>query len=116
MKVATDIKLLKNLKHKDSKGQEHVLHPTFYTHESPNSFCNADKMLDPAKVRRTFMMAAIISPSSDTVQDLLDTIKANIQFLNAYLITIDPKEYKFADTLKKSSKKKSTNSIKSTVK
>jgi hypothetical protein len=86
--MMNDIKRLQSLSYKDSTNSVHTLHPAFYNTKDPICFCNTNKMLDASKIRKTFMLAAIISPSSDCAQDLFQAIQQNIVFLNEYISTI----------------------------
>jgi len=97
--MPSDVKLLEKLIYKDKKNKAHKLHKVFYDVSSEYAFCNADKVLDPKKVRHFFMQAAILSPESDNALELMNSIQSQIPFLNAHLHTINPYMYKIQDTI-----------------
>ena len=73
---------LARLIHIDSKNKSHKLHSLFTAENG--KFCTNGTLM-PINARKVYMMAGIISPSDDNIEEWFQSIKKNIVFLNNYL-------------------------------
>ena len=77
-----DCTRLARLFHVDAKGKSHKLHSLFTAENG--KFC-VNGTLMPLHARKVYMMAGIISPTDDNIEEWFQSIKKNIVFLNNYL-------------------------------
>ncbi len=86
---------LSQMKYKDQRGKLHKLNFEFWR---PNGrFCDPMGFVSPTKVRHTFMMAGLLSPSDDTDLAISVAIEQNIHLLNSYLEHVSPSAYRRRD-------------------
>jgi hypothetical protein len=83
-----DCTRLARLLHVDAKGKSHKLHNLFTAENG--KFCISGTLM-PLHVRKVYMMAGIISPSDDNIEEWFQSIKKNIVFLNNYLDYSQPR-------------------------